>query len=50
MTIELDLKMCIPSKSATFFVYFPSPSTVSIAFIPLFVQRLKSSGPWLGAQ
>ena len=42
--------MCKPSNRETLFVYFPSSSTVSIAFIPLFKQRLKSSGPWLGAQ
>ena len=40
----------MPSNNCTLLVYFPSPSTVSIAFISLLRQRLKSSGPWLGAQ
>ena len=33
------------SNKDTFFVYLPSPSTVSIALIPLFKHKLKSSGP-----
>ena len=49
-----DLKF-IPSRfehtsvstpnNGIFFVYLPSPSTVSIALMPCFKQRLKSSGP-----
>ena len=40
----------MPSKFKTCFVYFPSSSTVSTALILLFKHKLKSSGPWLGAQ
>ena len=45
ITTLFDLKMWTPSNNGTLLVYLPSPSTVSIALIPLFMQRLKSSGP-----
>ena len=35
----------VPSKIGMFFVYLPSSLTVSIAFIPYFKHKLKSSGP-----